>query len=451
MDFGVLCLLPPLVVVLLAIMFRRAFEPLLIGCLVGFLVINYKEFPGNFIDALKTTLMDEDMVLVILICGFYGSLIHLVIQSGGVFAFGNWVLKYVKSRRSALLMSWVMGIFIFIDDYMSALATGVTMRKITDQFKISREMLAFLVNAMAAPVCVLIPMSTWSIYVGKLLEDNQVVAQGGGFDGFLATMPFMFYAWAIVLIALLVSLGKFPLLGKMKKAEERAQTTGVLIPPGSEGMAQGDIQFDAGNAKPIYFFLPIVVLIIATLVLDKDALKGVLAALVFTFFYYGFSGVMKLTKVTDGIFEGFNSMVFALAILTMSYVLKKVGDSMGLTPYVIQSVQPLLAKEYLAVVVFACLSFISYTTASSWGMYAVAIPIVVPLAQAMGANIWMTLAAVVSAGAFGSQASFFSDVTILTATSTECDNIELSYAQFPYSLISWLLATGLFLLGGFWW
>jgi tetracycline resistance efflux pump len=444
MDFGALCLVPPFVVVVLAIWMRRAFEPLLVGCLVGFLLIGAKEFPGNFVNALTETLQHKDMVWIILVCGLYGSLIHLIIQSGSVFAFGEMVLERVRTRRGALLMSWGMGLFVFIDDYMSALATGVTMRKITDRFRISREMLAFMVNAMAAPVCLLVPMSTWSIYVGKLLEDNKVVGANGGFDGFLATLPYMFYPWLIVLIALLVALGKLPLPARLKAAEARATATGQLSPPHSPISTTSDAE-PTHKAGPLYFVLPLVVLIAATLYLDKDALKGVLAALVFVFLLYGLSGTMRFTEVTDGVFEGFKSMVFALAILTMSYVLKMVGDKMGLTPYVIQSVQPILSKELLAGAIFACLSIISYTTASSWGMYAVAVPIVVPLAQAMGANVWLALAAVVSSGGFGSQASFFSDVTVLTSTSTECNNMELSYAQFPYSLAAWLGAVVLFL------
>jgi Na+/H+ antiporter NhaC len=230
----------------------------------------------------------------------------------------------------------------------------------------------------------------------------------------------------------------------MHLAEARTQNQ-----PSATPTATNDITSKLSQAKPIYFFLPLVVLIAATLLLEKDALKGVMAALVFTFLFYGAFGVMKFTEVTDGIFEGFKSMVFALAILTMSYVLKMVGDKMGLTPFVINSVQPVLSKELLAAAIFASLSFISYTTASSWGMYAVAIPIVVPLANAMGANVWLALAAVVSSGAFGSQASFFSDVTVLTATSTECNNMELSYAQFPYNLVAWGLSVFLFLAFGY--
>lgn len=444
MDYGALCLIPPLVVVVLAVFIRRAFEPLLIGCLLGFVLIKPSAFPGNFIDALLATLRDETMAWIILVCGLYGSLIHLIIQSGGVYAFGQYVLRYVKTRRSALVVTWFLGLFIFVDDYMSALASGVTMRKITDNYRISREMLALQVNAMAAPLCVIVPMTTWSIYVSKLLEDNKVVAAGEGFQGFLNLIPYMFYAWIVIIIALLLALGKFPLLGKLKKAEQRAQETGVLAPPKSSISRTDENLVQGKQAKPQFFFLPLLVLIAATLILDKDALKGVMVGVAFTFFYYWWSGVLTFDALTDGIFEGFQSMVFALAILTMSYVLKRVGDEMGLTPFVIDAVSGVLSKGMLPLVIFLVLAFISYTTASSWGVYAVAIPIVVPLAQALDANMWATLAAVISAGAFGSHASFYSDVTILTATSTECNNMELSFAALPYNLIALGLSALLF-------
>ncbi len=444
--FGALCLIPPIVVIVLAIFLKRAFEPLLIGCLVGFVIIKPDAFPGNFVYALRKTLENEDMVWVILVCGLYGSLIHLIIQSGGVFAFGNYVLKYVRTRRSALVSTWLLGIFIFIDDYMSALATGVTMRKITDHFRISREMLAYLVNAMAAPICVLIPMSTWSIYVGKLLEDNNVVEKGGGFYGFVNTIPYMFYPWAVVLIAFLVAWGKMPLFGRLKIAEERALAGHITT---TAQATPSEVPKDLSKAKPAFFFLPLLVLIGATLYLNKDALQGVLVGVAFTFFYYWLSGVMRFSEVSDGIFEGFKSMVFALAILTMSYILKRVGDEMGLTPYVIESVKPVLSKGLLPALIFLSLAFISYTTASSWGLYAVAIPIVVPLAQAMGANVWLSLAAVISSGAFGSQASFYSDVTVLTATSTECNNMDVSFSALPYNIMALILAAAGFVIFGY--
>lgn len=440
---GIYALIPPLVVVILGILTRRAFEPLLVGCLVGFLMISPSEFPGNFVEAMTKTLQNEDMVWVILVCGLYGSMIHLIIQSGSVIAFGDYLLRYVKSRRTSLFVSWLMGVIIFIDDYMSALATGVTMRKITDNYKVSREMLAFMVSATAAPVCLLIPMSTWSIYCGSLLESNHIVEKGQAFQGFVNTIPFMFYPWAIATLALLVGLGFFPVVGRLKTAELAVQN-GYTPPSSSENEYTS-----AGKSGPIHFILPLAVLIAATLLLNKDALKGVLVGVSFTYFYYWITGVMKFEGVSEGVFDGFKTMIVALAILTMSYILKRVGDEMGLTPYVIESVKPVLSKNLLPMIVFLALSFISYTTASSWGLYAVALPIVVPLAQAVGADVWLSAAAVFSSGAFGSQASFFSDVTVLTSNSTECSNVQLSFAQFPYSLMAVAIAAILFLFCGF--
>ncbi|MBK8702197.1 MAG: hypothetical protein IPN33_00345 [Saprospiraceae bacterium] len=157
-DFGIWSLVPPLVVVLLAILTKRSMEPLVLGCVVGYLMIDYRQFPDNILQSLIKTMQDESLVWVILVCGMYGALIHLMIQSGGALAFGNYMLRYIKTRRNSLLAAWVMGIIIFIDDYLNALVVGATMRKITDHFKVPRELLAYVVNSTSAPVCVLIPL-----------------------------------------------------------------------------------------------------------------------------------------------------------------------------------------------------------------------------------------------------------------------------------------------------
>jgi Na+/H+ antiporter NhaC len=437
-----LALVPAFIVVVLSVWLRRAFEPLLIGCLVGYLLINPNAFPNNFLDGLTQTLQEKDTVWVILVCGLYGSLIHLIIESGGVFAFGELALKYVNTRRKSLITTWLMGVFIFIDDYMSALAVGVTMRKITDRYRVSRELLAYLVNATAAPICVLIPMTTWSIFCGKLLEDNKIVEKGGAFQGFLSTIPYMFYAWVSVILALLVSMSAFPLFSRMKKAENRVV---------NDMLPKQIVETKAVNplAKPIHFFLPLIVLVLATIFLEKDALKGIFAGLTFTFFYYLLTGLMTFNQLSDGIFEGFKSMIYALAILTMGYILKKVGDQMGLTPYVIASVKPFLSKTVLAAVLFVALSVISYLTAASWGLYLVAIPIVVPLAQSLDASVYLSLGAVFSAGVVGSQSSFYSDASVLTASSTECDGMEMFLTALPFNLLSITIATILFLIAGY--
>lgn len=448
-HFGVWSLVPPFVVIIMAILTKRSVEPLIIGSVVGYLMLSFKDFPGNFIDSLTSTLQDESVVWVIMVCCLYGAIIHLLIQSGGAFAFGRYMPKHIKNEKTALLSTWLMGVIIFIDDYLNALVVGSSMRKITDQFKVPREKLAYIVNSTSAPVCVLIPISTWSIYIGKLIEEEGLVAKGKGFMGFVQTIPFNFYSWFAVLLVLGVIIGWIPNIGKMKTAERRAKETGVIIPPGSESLQQSaTIEADVEKSKPAYFFIPLAVLIAGTIAFGIDALKGVGFALLFTMGYYWYKKILPYSKLFEGAIEGAKSMIFPLFILVMSYILKNLGDEMGMTQYVIESVQGTVPKEYLAAVIFLTLGIIAFATGSSWGIYAIAIPLVVPLATALGANIWLVLGAVISAGTLGAHACFYSDATVLTAIGTECNNVQHALSQLPYAIISSILALVLFTVFG---
>jgi len=189
--------------------------------------------------------------------------------------------------------------------------------------------------------------------------------------------------------------------------------------------------------------------LVATIYFDIDALKGVMIAVAFTFIYYLIIRLGTFQQLSETMFSGFNSMIYALAILVMSYVLKDVNDKMGLTQYVLNAVSPHVSKEMLPVAVFASLSLIAATTGSSWGLYAVAIPIVVPLAQHIGSNEMVNCGAVISSGVFGANACMYSDATVLTAQSTEGNNLDNSMAQLPYALIAFGLSCICYLIFGY--
>jgi len=440
LDYGALALVPPLIVIVLAIILRASFEPLIIGCIVGFILIGFHDhtnFFTNFISSLYRVLEDESTVWVILVCGLYGSLIGLVVRSGGAMKFGEDILKYIKTKRAALFGTWGLGLFIFLDDYLSALTVGITMKKITDHFKVPREYLAYIVNTTAPPWCVVVPISTWTLFIGSILVKAKFAAEGQGNHGYLSVIPFVTYGWVSVLLIPLVILGVIPIFGKMKKAQQRADEKGELI-PGGRKMAKLKLDhFDTGKkSKAIYFLLPLVVLLASTFALDLDALKGVMIAVVFTFIYYLIIRVGSFHQLSETIFAGFNSMVFALALVVISYVLKDVGDQMGLTQYVINGVKPIVSKELLPAIIFVSICAISWATGSSWGVYAVVIPIVIPLAQSLGSNVLMNIGAVVSAGVFGANACLYSDATILTAQSTDTNNIDHALSQLPYALLA---------------
>jgi tetracycline resistance efflux pump len=178
-------------------------------------------------------------------------------------------------------------------------------------------------------------------------------------------------------------------------------------------------------------------------------LKGVMIAVVFTFLYYIMIHVGSFRQLSETLFGGFNSMVYALAILVMSYLLKDVNDKMGLTQYVLHGVSPYVNRQLLPLLVFGSLSVIAVTTGSSWGLYAVSLPLVIPLAQHLGSNVLLNCGAVVSAGVFGSNACLYSDATVLTSQSTECNNLENGLTQLPYAFIAFALSCIAYLILGY--
>jgi Na+/H+ antiporter NhaC len=440
MEFGILSLVPPFIVVLFGIITRRSLESLFIGCIVGSIMLDWKQFPGNFLSLLSETMANPSLIWVILVCGIYGMLIQLIVASGSALAFGQYLLRFIKTRKSALMTTWFTGFFVFPDDYLSALSTGVSMRNITDKFGISRPLLAYLVNTTAAPVCAIIPLSTWGVFTSKLLEDNKLVPVGEGLWGFAATIPYNFYALTALAVSFFVAVGIIPVFGKMKASELTVSAT--------DASEERNLSRPL-KVKPVDFIFPMFVLIGGTLLLKGDALQGAALAFILTIAWYFFRKVMSYNHISDQALSGFKEMILPLAILSLSFFLKTIGDKMGLTPYVIAEVKENFPPFLLPASLFVLLAFISYTTCSSWGLYTVALPIVIPLSIALNINPFLMVGSVLSAGVFGSNASFFSDCTILTASSTECSPTTHSFTQLPYALIAFLIATLSFAIG-FW-
>ncbi|MBM3178187.1 MAG: sodium:proton antiporter [Bacteroidetes bacterium] len=447
-GYGLLTLLPVLLVIVLATITRSSFEPLVIGLLSGCVIAYQWDFLDKFIAHLTTALTDEDSGWVILVCMLYGSLITMMIRSGGTKAFGNYLLRYVQSGKSALLSTWVVGLLISVDDYLHSLAVGTAMKRVTDKFQIPREMLAYVVHATSAPLCILLPFSTWSVFISRVLEDNKLAAEGQGLNTYINLIPYLFFSFTGLIIVLLVIFGIIPAIGKMKEAMARA-ATGKTIPEGGHTLEDEEDHHPAHEGKIYYFFLPLLILIGSTLWFNNDALKGVMITNFITFIYFAASRVMSLKQLSSALLSGFNTILFPIILVILALALKLVNDDLHLVQYVIGHVSPYMTKELLPAVAFFTLALIAFMTGSSWDLYIIAIPIVIPLAQSMDANLWMAVSTVVCAGAFGSQAGFFSDSTILSATSANCPTMTHAITQFPYMVITLFATTVVYLVMGF--
>ncbi|WOT05830.1 Na+/H+ antiporter NhaC family protein [Shewanella youngdeokensis] len=452
-----LSLIPPVVVLVLAIMLRRPILSLIIGALVGLAMYDSANMLTNFADTSLSVMSDETIGWLILVCGGFGALIALLVKTGGSMAFGRYALKFAKGQKSSLFMTLILGLIIFIDDYLNALTVGSTMKRVTDKFKVSREMLAYVVDSTAAPICVLVPLSTWAVFFGGLLVDNGVAAEGQGIAVYMQAIPYMLYAWLTVAMVLLVILGIVPAFGPMKKAQQAAlQGKPALAQTDFDEVHTSDeyalkaIEGEFNNAdhggKLHNFFVPIFLLVGFTLYFDIDVLKGLIATLAVTLPYYGLQKLMPLSEMMEQMIDGFKNMLPAIGTVVAAFIFKDVCDKLMLPEFVIGSLSQYMTPQLLPAVVFLSMSLLAFATGSSWGIFAVSIPIVMPLASAVDANIPLVIGALLSASSFGSQACFYSDSTVLAAQGSGCNLVSHAITQLPYALIAAAFACVGFLL-----
>ncbi len=443
MEYGAYGLIPTAVVIILALWTHRTVECLIAGVIVGLFMIA----PGNPLSLMAEisleVMMNETVAWVILVCGFMGSLIALFIRTGAVSAFTETVIRKVSSKRGGLLTAWILGIFLFVDDYLNSIAVGAAMRKVTDNFGTSREMLAYVVDSTAAPVSVIIPISTWAVFFGALLVDNGVAPEGQGVQFYISAIPYMFYAWfAIALVPLVIS-GVIPLFGPMKKAELRA-AAGQTVPPGAAHIeaANQTIHPKPGVRSHISEFLvPMAVLALSTWYFDYDFLMGIYLTLTLYILMIVVRRTLTVDETYEAVLEGFKSMLEPLAALVAAYLLDAINGRLGLSEWVIQALSPHVTADMLPVTIFLTMGILSFATGSNWGVFVIVLPIVVSLANTLNADMALVIGASLSASTFGSHACFYTDATVLTAQACGTTPFQHAMTQFPYALIAAALAT----------
>ncbi len=437
-GWGVLSLIPSLAVLGLAVWSRRPLEALIFGSLLGHLMLSGGGFLAAFLRNAQSVMAEPTSVWVVLVVMLFGALIGILARVGGSRAFGEALSRRLRTRRGVLLGAFGLGIVTFVDDYLNALAVGAAFRGAADRIGISRARLAYVVDSTAAPICVLVPASTWTVFISGLFEQNGLADAGGGIGLYIELLPYLLYPWFAILLVLAVILGAVRDLGPMARAE-RALRAGTA--PAAAALdeslepATADPPARPGLRAPA-FLLPILTLPAATLALGGDALLGVVAALgVALLLAAAVRPSSGLGPVADGAFLGMEKMVYPLGIVLVSFVLRDVNAALGLTEFVIGSVQPVASAWMLPALVFVTLSGVAFATGSFWGAYTVSMPVVVGLAAELGAPLPLTLGALVSAGAFGSHACFYGDATVLAARSAGCSIMEHVSTQLPYALL----------------
>ena len=446
-------LVPPVLAIVLAFITKEVYSSLLIGIIVG--VLFYTGFvPWDAFNALFD-IMKENMNLNILIFDILlGMIIVLMQKSGGSAAYGNWAGKKIKSKKSALLATSGLGMLIFVDDYFNCLTVGSVMRPVTDRYKVSRAKLAYIIDATAAPICIIAPISSWAAAVNSYVPEDAGIT---GFQLFLRTIPYNLYAILTIVMVIYITCRGFD-FGQMKIHEQNA-AKGDLFTSGAEEFDNVSEDKISTNGRVFDLVLPIAVLIVsavgamiytgilggATNLIDAfagcDAETSLIFAtfitIIFMMILYLPRKVVSFKEFMNSLVEGFKLMIPAVMVLILACTLKGVGDALCLGDFVKGVVgSNASASILIPVIMFAVGLFLGFSTGTSWGTFAILIPIVIALFGGQNLEMMIISVSAVLAGAVcGDHVSPISDTTIMSSAGAQSNHINHVSTQMQYAMV----------------
>ena len=446
-NLGIITLIPALSFLVFALVTKKCILSIILSGMLGYIFYYKASFFMPMMDALLEATCDADNNYIVVICLLFGCFVQLLRQSKGAMAVADMARRYVKSEKQVLLMTWICGVIIFIDDYLSILVTANCVLDLSDEYKTPREMLCYIINTTSAPVCLIIPISAWVVFFSGVFEQQPEAAVVGdsAMDIYYHIMPYFFYPFLCVIFVLLVILGIVPKMGGIKKAYRRVEETGQLCPPSSNvqnqddelgevmGAITDDSKKDEKEITPHLwaFIVPMAVVIVVTLWLD-DILYGVACGIFSCFVLFVPTRIMSIGKFCDTCYKGLEDMLFIAVVLVTSLFYRDSIDLIGLPDYLIDVAGPYMSAEWLPAISFILIGLVCFATGNIWSVPAVCTPIILPMAAACGASIPLTLGAIISAACFGAQACFYSDVTLLSASACRINNVDYAVAQLPY-------------------
>ncbi|MDD7642005.1 MAG: Na+/H+ antiporter NhaC family protein [bacterium] len=449
LNLALVAIIITLFIIIGAVATRRCVECMIIGSMVAAIFVSGTGFLTTWSESLQNMLAEN--VWVMLVCLLFGGFISLLTDSKGSFGFSKYISKFCNSEKKTLMTTFVMGILIFVDDYLNVLSIGACMKKISDKQKLPRESLAYILDSTGAPVCVLLPFSTWAVFYASLFyEQESVQAISGVTDAmsaYVKAIPFCFYPIVALIVVFLFAMGWMPKLGAMKKAYKRVEETGKVYSDASRKYNHDEYE-DEEDGNIWNFLIPMGVLV-GVAVVTGDILVAVIIALIICFVMYVPRRIISVDGFLSSMIRGFGDMLPTLTMLLVTFVLKDISGQMGMTEYIIELAEPFLFATIFPAMVFLLGAILAFTTGSDWGMSSIITPIVFPLGAALGANPVLIMAAIISGGTFGSHACFYADATLLASQSSGVENMEHALTQFPYVIIASVISVACFVVAGF--
>jgi len=480
---GLLSIIPPLLAILFALIFRQVILSLMLGIYVGAVFIyDYNPLTGllRLVDKyIINSISDVSHIQIIVFTLFFGGVIGLISKSGGTRGIANVITKIAKNRKSTMLSAWLSGLVIFFDDYANTLIVGNLMRPVTDKMKISREKLAFIVDATAAPVASIFIISSWIGFEVGLIHDglSMIGSDANAYTTFLATIPFRFYPIIMLFFVFLISYSQRD-FGPMYKAERRALIEGKLF--NGKDIASADLTDTSeifGNedkAKWYNGIIPILVIIFGTIIgliytginslqeqgiseygireiiSNSDSYLALLwssfSACIVAAFMILSQKIMSLSETIDAWFLGIRSMLLAVIILILAWAIGAITVEMKTADYIISLIGDNISPHFLPVIIFLVAGLTSFATGTSWGTMAILMPIVIPLSHSVSGLYGLdaientlilqgVISSVLAGAVFGDHCSPISDTTILSSMASGCNHVDHVRTQLPYAIL----------------
>lgn len=460
-----LSLLPPVIAIALALITKEVYSSLFLGILSGAVLYANFSLSGTidhmFADGFMSAIADSYNIGILMFLVILGAIVALMNKSGGSAAFGRWAAKHIKSRVGAQLATICLGVLIFVDDYFNCLTVGSVMRPVTDKFNVSRSKLSYLIDATAAPVCIIAPISSWAAAVAGFVSEDQI----GGLELFIRAIPYNFYALLTIVMMICIALMKFD-YGPMKKHEYNAVYNNDLFSEKGRELIEKAEATDA-NDKGIVWDLvaPVIVLILACMTgliysggfftVDADAYHsfvdafsnadasvglviGSFVGFVFAVIHFMCRRVLSFTECMEAIPEGFKAMVPAIMILCCAWTLKAMTDSLGAKIIIAEFVrtQATGILPLLPAIVFLIGVGLSFATGTSWGTFGILIPIVLAIFGGSISNeiSIIAISACMAGAVCGDHCSPISDTTIMSSAGAQCNHINHVSTQLPYAM-----------------
>ena len=459
-------LVPPIIAIGLALITKEVYSSLFVGIVSGAILGANFKFTGAMdtltLDGLTSAVADNAGIFIFLV--ILGAIVALVNKAGGSAAFGVWAKTHIKSRTGAMLATFVLGVLIFIDDYFNCLTVGSVMRPVTDGHKVSRAKLAYLIDATAAPICMIAPVSSWAAAV------SSYAPEGEGLSLFIRAIPYNFYSLLTLVFVVAISVMKFD-YGPMRIHEVNAKKNGDLYTSGEK--AEVADEEHSSNGKVIDLVLPIVVLIICCVFAlvynggilegasfieafsDTDAYVGLpwgsVIALVFTVIYLCARKLVSFKEAMEATPKGFMAMVPAILILTFATALKNMTGVLGSKPFVGYAMSNVASgfKMFLPAIIFLVACFISFATGTSWGTFGILIPIVITIFDATDPLQIISMSACIAGSVCGDHCSPISDTTIMSSAGGQCNHLNHVSTQLPYAISVAAISFVMYLFSGF--